>query len=257
MVLFPAMFDPANSSTPQFGTAEYLGTPSVDVCQFCKQPAAGQYYRVNGAIACGTCAEMARQQVLPDSHSAYGRALLFGIGAALLGLIGYATLVIILQGWTIGYISLGVGYIVAKAMMFGSKGLGGRRYQITAALLTYAAVSMAAVPVGIVLYSKQHRPTKQEQAQEEQKQFEKEFGQQPSQLPGQPQPQQRPQMSFWSAIGYLAFLGLASPFLELQSPVSGLIGLVILFVGIQIAWKMTAGKPAVEVFGPFDSAKPA
>ena len=246
----------SNSFTPQFGTAEYVGTPSADICQLCKQPFAQQYYRVNGAITCATCAEITRQQVTPDSHSAYGRALFFGLGAALLGLIGYATLVIILQGWTIGYISLGVGYIVGKAMMFGSKGLGGRRYQITAALLTYAAVSMAAIPVGVVLYSKQHKPTKQEQAQEEQRQFEKEFGQQPSQLPGQPQPQ-RPRMSFWSAIGSLALLGLASAFLQLQSPISGLLGLVILFVGIQIAWKRTAGKPAVEVSGPFDSAKPA
>src|SRR5215510_8589126 len=100
MVLFPTMLD-SNSSTPQFGTAEYVGTPSADICQFCKQPFAQQYYRVNGAIACGACAEIARQHVTPDSHSAYGRALFWGIGAALLGLIGYATLVIILQGWTI------------------------------------------------------------------------------------------------------------------------------------------------------------
>src|ERR1051325_5725265 len=113
MVLFPAMFD-SNSSTPQFGTAEYVGTPGADVCQFCKQPISQQYYRVRGQMACGTCGEMARQQMPTDSHSAYGKAVVFGIGAALVGLIGYAILIIILHGWTISYISLGVGYIVGK-----------------------------------------------------------------------------------------------------------------------------------------------
>lgn len=251
------MFDPANSSTPQFGTAEYPGTPGAQVCQFCKQPISQQYYRVRGQMACETCAEIARQQSPVDTHSAYGRALLFGIGAAVVGLIGYATLVIILRGWTIGYISVGVGYIVARAMMFGSKGLGGRRYQITAALLTYAAVSMSAVPVQLVLSAKA-KSTQREQVQQEQQQFEKEFGKQTSgPLPSKEAPKEHPHMSFGAAIGYLALLGLASPFLELQSPVFGLIGLVILFVGMQIAWKMTAGRRVLDVSGPFSSTRPA
>jgi hypothetical protein len=135
-------------------------------------------------------------------------------------------------------------------MMAGSKGLGGRRYQITAALLTYAAVSMAAVPIQIVLSSK-HEPTQQEQAQREQEQLEKENGQQPALQ------KEHRSMGIGAAIGYLALIGLASPFLELQNPIYGLIGLVILFVGIQIAWKMTAGRPPLEVFGPFNAARPA
>jgi len=259
VVLFPAMIDPANTSTPQFGTAEYLGAPTADSCHFCKQPVSLQYYRVGGAISCGTCAEIARQQTPQDSHSAYSRALLFGIGAAVVGLVGYATLVIILQGWTIGYISLGVGYIVGRAMMLGSKGLGGRRYQIAAALLTYAAVSMAEIPIQLVLFSK-HQPTQQEVAQQEQRQFEKENGQQPSTLPGRAQEPEQPRepKSFWSAIGYLALLGLASPFYALaDNQLWGVIGLVILFVGIKIAWKITAGRPSIEVFGPFNATTPA
>ncbi len=175
----------------------------------------------------------------------------------MVGLVGYATLVIILRGWTIGYIAVGVGYIVGKAMILGSKGIGGRKFQITAALLTYAAVSMAEVPIEMVLFAK-HKPTQQEQVQQEQEQFEKEFGKQSS-APVQEQPQVRRRMELGPLIGYLALVGLASPFLALSgNPVWGLIGLVILFVGMQIAWKMTAGRPALEVFGPFDSAmKPA
>jgi hypothetical protein len=54
-------------------------------------------------------------------------------------------------------------------------------------------------------------------------------------------------------LGSLILVGLASPFLELQNPVHGAIGLIILFVGIQIAWRLTAGAQ-VDVLGPFQKA---
>ena len=243
------MFDSASNPTPQFDKAEYVGTPS-DKCHFCQQAVPQQYFRIGGMVACGTCAEIARHRTPVDGHLAYMRALLFGVGAAIVGLIVYAAFGI-LTGWVIGYLSIGVGYIVGKAMMFGSKGMGGRRYQITAVLLTYAAVSISAIPIGIAQMSKQREKTQQERLQEEQSQFEKEFGQQPQ----SPAPQQsKPKMSLGSAVASLALLGLASPFLELQSPVHGAIGLIILFVGMQFAWKFTAGRSALNIEGPFDNS---
>jgi hypothetical protein len=62
--------------------------------------------------------------------------------------------------------------------------------------------------------------------------------------------------SVGAAIGYLALLGLASPFLDLQDPLHGVIGLVILSVGIRIAWRLTAGSET-QILGPFDSSVPA
>jgi len=220
MVLFPAMFD-SNSSTPQFGTAEYGGTASADTCQFCKQPISQQYYRVRGQMACGTCAEMARQQMPVDSHSVYGRSLLFGVGAAIVGMAAYATLLIVLKGATIGYFSFGVGYLVGWAMMKGSNGFGGRKYQITAALLTYAAVAFAAVPFALsTIYEK--------------------YG----------------HLVFPNPL-WITWYGLASPFYDLEEPLWGAIGLVILFVGIRIAWRLTQERPNQEVSGPFAASKPA
>ena len=228
-----------DNATPQFGTAEYVGRPETDVCRFCQQPVGGSYYRINGALACASCAERAQREGPKDSHAVFMRALIFGIGAAIMGLILYAAF-IIMTGLMIGYVSLAVGWIVGKAMKKGSNGLGGRRYQITAALLTYAAVSMAAVPIAIS-YQRGHRGR---QAQVQQQHNEE---QSPGQQPGtQPTPA-KPRMSMGAALAYLAMLGLASPFLELQDPVHGLIGLVILFVGIQIAWKITAGR--LEISG--------
>jgi len=66
---------------------------------------------------------------------------------------------------------------------------------------------------------------------------------------------QRSTPSLTSATGALLFAGLASPFLELAEGVSDLIGLVIIFVGIRIAWKMT-GAPRLDILGPFQGNAP-
>ena len=63
------------------------------------------------------------------------------------------------------------------------------------------------------------------------------------------------QRSVGTIVGALIFAGLASPFLELQGGFSGIIGLVIIFVGMRIAWKITAG-PRLEILGPFQANGP-
>ena len=56
--------------------------------------------------------------------------------------------------------------------------------------------------------------------------------------------------SLAGALGALLVIGLASPFLELANPGSGVIGLFILFLGLSIAFRMTAAKPS-DVDGPY------
>ena len=253
------MSDSFGNPIPQFGTAEYatkLGASNV--CEFCQQPLSGAYYRVNAARACPGCAERMRSEIDRDKHAAYVRALTYGIGAAVVGLIGYALIAILLQGWVISYMSIGVGWLVGTAMMKGSNGVGGRRYQIAAILLTYAAVSMAAVPIGINFADERKQQREQRQAQQqkiedEQRQLEQESGRQSS----LPPPAPRPTVSLGTWLGRLALLGLASPFLELQSsPGWGAMGLLILFFGMRIAWRIAAGRP-FGVYGPFASAPPS
>jgi hypothetical protein len=250
------MVTPSSQPTPQFGKAEYVGDPGTDRCVACSQPVLGEYYRVNGAMVCPTCTSSAQTKLPNDTHTAFVRAVLFGCGGALLGLILYSAFGII-TGFVIGYISLAVGYIVGKAMMMGSKGIGGRRYQVVAMLLTYAAVSMSAIPIAISMQSKV-RDVQKQQLADEQHQFEKEFGQQPSNAsptPSNPPVEAAPvqQKSLAAILGSLALLGLASPFLELQESFQGIIGLVILLVGIRIAWRMTAAK-LPEISGPFQTS---
>jgi hypothetical protein len=236
------------SSPIQFGTAEYLGSPGADHCQLCQQRISGTYYRVHSAMACRGCAEKAQSELPQYSHADYVRGLLYGLGAAIAGLILYAAFEIA-TSLIIGYVSLAVGWMVGKAMMKGSNGQGGRRYQITAALLTYAAVSMAAIPVWIH-YAGEHKQaqhaSQQQQLAEEQRELEKETGRPETTAPA------KPAVNIGKAFVTLAVLGLASPFLELADPLHGAIGLFILFIGIRIAWQIT-GERLAAIDGPFQS----
>jgi hypothetical protein len=240
------MSDSLVKSTPQFGTAEYAGVPGTELCQFCHQGIGSRYYRVNDAMACAGCAERVRFELPKDTHSRFVRGLLFGIGGAIVGLILYATFEIV-TGLIIGYVSLAVGYIVAKAIKMGSRGSGGKKYQIAAVVLTYAAVSLAAVPVALSVFAKQHGTRQTQSAPPSATQD------------GQQGESEQPassgaRMGFGEALVRLGLLGLASPFLELASDgFHGLIGLIILGVGLKIAWRITAGSE-VEIYGPFENA---
>lgn len=202
------------SDMPQFSTAEYT-QPTLQSCRFCNTPLATEYYRVRGQSACAGCAATARSaQGDVASHAAFSRAVLFGIGAAIAGLAGYAAFTIA-TSFYVGYVALGVGYIIARAMKTGSGGLGGRRYQIVAAILTYLAIALAEIPIGLCqMHAK------------------------------------APAGRLLVAGIQLLPLGLISPILEMSSPAHGLINLVILFVGLRIAWRGTAStRPTVE--GPY------
>jgi hypothetical protein len=212
-----------------------------------------------------------------DSHQLFVRGLLFGIGGAILGIIIYAGFGII-TGLMIGYISLAVGYLVGKAIMKGTNGIGGRRYQIAALALTYAAVSLSAIPIGIsqVIKHQQERhrnlvthaspatpsavsPTNEASAAD------RSAGTTATVDPSDDAQQEsnidttapaKPPMSVAAIIGSLLFAGLASPFLELQDPIHGALGLIILFVGLRIAWRLTAEKK-LDILGPFSKSSTA
>jgi len=277
MLLFRIMSNGSlTNPTPQFGTAEYAGVSSQDRCKSCNQSIGSTYYRVNGVFSCAYCGEQAKLRRPQDSHQTFVRGLLFGVGGAILGLVLYSAFGII-TGLMVGYISLAVGYIVGKAMMKGSNGVGGRRYQIAAVLLTYAAVSLAAVPISISQYTKQQKAQKESLVRRAPLAGAPSAARGQATQPGatatsgdptksaeatdaattaQDPPVGKRKMNLGAALGMLALVGLASPFLELQDPLHGIIGLVILFVGIRIAWKLTAGTP-MSILGPFNKSESA
>jgi hypothetical protein len=239
---------PDLGASPQFSTAEY-GSKSGDVCRSCNQAIGGRYYRLNGAMTCPACADSVRRGIPRDTAGAFGKAVLAGAAAGVAGLVLYAAIGII-TGWMIGYVSLAVGYIVGHAMMKASGGIGGKRYQVAALVFTYAAVSMAAVPISIsqaMKHQKQVARTAQPSASPQAPSA----SAAPAQSSPNPAPRQRP--NGLALIGELLYYGLASPFLELADPIHGVIGFVILLVGLQMAWRITAGTRKVVLDGPFDN----
>jgi hypothetical protein len=237
---------PPSTDIPQFSTAEYAHLPGSEVCRICGNGIAGEYFRVNNQMACGKCAAEAKQGQPTDSHSAFARGLLLGVGAAVLGLILYATFTIV-TGWYIGYVALGVGWLVGTAIRKGSNGIGGKRYQIAAVLLTYASISLASIPI-LISYAVKHHQARQHQSS----QVSSSDSSSTSETAGnsaEPRTQKR-QVNWTAAIGQLALWGLASPFLQLQDPVHGIIGLFILFIGLRIAYRLTIATP-LSVDGPY------
>jgi uncharacterized protein (DUF983 family) len=225
-----------------------------DACKACGQTISGAWYRVNDAPVCATCAERLQRELPQDSHQAFVRGFMFGVGAAVIGFMLYVGFAIA-TGLVIGYVSLAVGYLVGKGLSFGSRGVGGRRYQIAALVLTYMAVSLAAVPIAISMHMQHQSVAHSTQVIGAPAVPVTSEAPAPVAAPaGAPAAAAPPPMSFGRALGSLTVLGLASPFLELADPVHGIIGLIILLVGLRIAWRLTAAR-RLEISGPVAEAR--
>ncbi len=181
----------------QFQTAEFAdNTPK---CSACKTAIPCEFYQLAGHNICSNCAGVVRRHQELPSMAAFSRGLLYGAGAAVACFTGY-TMILIATGMELGIIAIGVGYLVGRAVRKGSNGLGGRRSQIAAVLLTYFAITFS--DVAMIYYA---------------------FSGVALQFP---------------ALTLLRF-GLIGPFEDLTS-VSGLLGLVILSFGLLQAWRITA-----------------
>ncbi len=134
--------------TLNFDRAQYDGGPiALDHCAFCGRGVTGQFYRTNGDLTCTICAERLRNLLPPDTHKIFWNATAVG---AITAAVTSALFFVLFQfmetrgfGMGLGFAAIGAGYLIGKSMQRAAKGAGGRRYQITAALLTYAAVTIA------------------------------------------------------------------------------------------------------------------
>jgi hypothetical protein len=203
---------------PSFAKVEYGTGSSVATgqCARCRMILTDRFFLLNGQPLCELCAHAAVAAPAEGGDAAFLQAMLLGLGAAIMGSILYAT-VEVGTGWTIGYVALAVGWLVGKGMKLGSGGRGGRRYQVVAAVLTYCSVSCANLIV--ILWGLRGREFVVNE------QF----------------------------VVLATRFGLLSPFVELRTGFSGIIGLFILFIGIRAAWGMTAGSE-YRISGPHPAA---
>ena len=214
----------------QFRQAEPVsGQTSARRCAVCKMPIPGVYFQAAGVNLCPGCAERVRAgQQAPPVQSLL-KAAVYGGGAAIAGCAIYAT-VAIAAHLELALIAILIGYMVGRAVRVGSNGLGGRPQQILAVVLTYFAITFSYVVVAIYALSQQHAPSAQ------------------GAIEAQPAA-----MSLGGAIATLVVLAAGAPFLQLQqSGAGGLLSLLIIFFGLQRAWRIT-GRRELEIFGPYEA----
>ena len=100
-------------------------------------------------MVCGRCRAKYETDINGGTGAhRFARAILFGGLAALAGAAIYYA-ILATTGYSIGIIAIFVGYLVGRAVHTGSRGKGGRKYQLLAAFLTYFAMSSTYLVEGL------------------------------------------------------------------------------------------------------------
>lgn len=126
--------------------AEYTEPQKPVVSMYCSECRAIlriMYFSLDERPLCPKCSASYRTRIeLGTGPSAMGRAILYGTGAAIAGMIGVAILLSLVGAFRI-ISALGVAWLVATAIGKATGNYGGRRYQVLAVTLTYLALGLA------------------------------------------------------------------------------------------------------------------
>jgi hypothetical protein len=232
----------------QFQKAEY--TDPGRKCAICTSAIESSYFQLSGQTICPVCAEKTGGRLSRPSNSNVLRGLLYGGGAALGCSICYAVITLV-TGMELAIASIAVGFLIGRAVRIGTSGLGGRRCQIIAVVLTYMSITAAYVPLLI----------KAGREQTHSKATATSAAATSASANGQPEPRKDPEIAKRVAnlpapvrlvvgVGFLLIAAAALPFFGLTQGVGGLIGLAIIAFGLRQAWKQT-GRPPHVLAGPF------
>ena len=147
----PLQFDTAIPGVPADTGSHQQGV----TCVACQRTILDKYFDVNGQSVCESCRnEIAQHAETPRGLGVLARACLFGLVAAILGAILYYA-VIAITNFEIGLVAIAIGYMVGYGVRMGTRGRGGRRFQVMALVLTYWAVGLAYTPFLFSELSKQ------------------------------------------------------------------------------------------------------
>jgi hypothetical protein len=129
----------------QFERADF-GTAPARPCAGCHQPIAGDYYDVNGQAFCAACrTALVQAHGASPGAAAFGRALAAGLAAGGVGSTLYY-LIDRLTGYQFGLVAIAVGFLVGRAVRWGTGGRGGVLYQVMAVCITYASIAFSFLP---------------------------------------------------------------------------------------------------------------
>jgi hypothetical protein len=230
---------PPPTDALQFQRAEYAGAGPD--CSFCKKAAGPSYYLVGRGVACPGCCEQLRRLQTKPERSVMLRGVLYGLGAAIAGSILFA--LISLTGFQFSIVAILVGYMVGKAMMRATHGRSSRACQVMAVVLTYGAITTSYLPMMISTAMKEHKAGGKKAAASDIQDAKR-----------RPRNPGAAAAGLGVAIVFLIGFSMVLPFLMLaSSPLAGLINLVIIFIGLRSAWRLT--KPfGTPLLGPYTGA---
>src|SRR5262249_12206088 len=227
----------------QFETAipKAAGVAGAVACRGCSRPITSTYYDVSGQTTCAECrTKIGALLETPRGAAPLVKAGLFGAGAGIAGAIVYYG-VIAITHFEIGIVAILIGYMVGYAVRKGAGG-GGRRFQVLAIALTYAAVALAYTPIVVKAAIDANRKTAQSPAAAADAQA--------------PESEARTRPSPALAIATLLGLIAALPVVVVVGGLpSSIISAAIIFFGMRQAWKMT-GTPALVITGPYRVGTP-
>ena len=267
----PSQPPPPPTDELQFATAETAdGSAQAAAdrkCVLCGQPIASTYYALGDQMMCPAC----RAQVTaPPQGSGFGRfvkATLLGLGAGLLGAVIWYTIRRV-ANLEAGLVAILVGFMVGKAVHYGSAARGGRGYQVLAVLITYCCIAANYMPdifEAVFSEARENREIKQQAAAKEKGDNDKpnpaanvaanEAASQPADddLPGVGLGESTLGMALLVVVVFA--LSLAAPFLM---GIENLIGMLIIGFALWEAWKF-AGHQPLPISGPHEvgAAPPA
>ena len=227
-----------------FDKAAYAGEATAGpVCSSCNKGLGERYWQWLTKPVCESCrANITETLRASQSRKAFGRALLLG-GLTSLGCgIAYAIFVGVFER-QMALLTIGIAFVVAKVLRHCSSGIGGRKYQVLAVVLTYVASAMGYAP-GLI---EGLRESSVESAQASGGAASKAATPPAASMSSKAGPEQADTGSFVFALATLFAILLAAPVLAAaEAP----LGLLIVGFGLWEAWKLTYGLP-LDLEGPF------
>jgi len=247
----------SDPSELQFDRAEFAQTGRRAPCAMCKQPLSRAYFNVNALTVCATCCQKLRDHLdAGTSASRALRAIGAGLGAALVGTILYFA-VLAITGYELGLIAIVVGFMVGKAVRWGSYGRGGWKYQTIAMVLTYLSIVGSYVPILVRELGKRQKAEISSPAPRPAAMTTMAVAAPvaDASAPAPAAPRGSPGGGIGVlAIGLLTLLAFACaiPFL---GGIQSIMGLVIIGIGLYEAWKFNRRR-VIEITGPHTLATP-
>jgi hypothetical protein len=143
---------PVTSEVPRFDVVEAITPVGTAPCAECRGHIVDTYFEADQSVICGACHTRIAADRSTYTSGGVGRALVFGIAAAVGGAGAYFAL-LATTGREASVLILLLGFLVGKAVRTGSRGRGARRFQWLAVLLTYVSISATYVPFVMKGYS--------------------------------------------------------------------------------------------------------